>query len=399
MLSTLHRYVLWELVRSFVLSFAALVAVMLVGSIYRPLRHGIGFGDLLAFLPYLLPYLYAWVLPAAMLAACVMTYGRLSAENELTAICTSGVPLRYACYPAFLLALILTALAIPLNDWLIPYCRVLKERELRTAFLEEPFRATGLGQVTTKIGGYKIYVESVQGDLLHNVVVIEPKDKPAPAPPADDAMAPGAATPPAAEKDVPTSSEISVYRAEYARYSVDPDERTIRIVLQEAACTIVTPGRPAPGWFNLTAKEQVIAIPTLEAATVNFGRPSNSTTAQLLHKAAELERERLTSPEPRKKLQRDIARTLTEVRLREALSFATIALCLVGIPLGIWMRQSNRLRSFAVAIVVFLLLYGMIAGGEGLATARRLSPRLALWTPDALTGAFGLAMLLYTFRR
>ena len=36
MLTIIHRYVLWELVRSFVLSFAALVGVMLIGAIYKP---------------------------------------------------------------------------------------------------------------------------------------------------------------------------------------------------------------------------------------------------------------------------------------------------------------------------------------------------------------------------
>ena len=42
MLSILHRYVLWELVRGFVISFAALTGMMLLGSLYKPLRLGVG---------------------------------------------------------------------------------------------------------------------------------------------------------------------------------------------------------------------------------------------------------------------------------------------------------------------------------------------------------------------
>jgi len=402
MLSILHRYVLWELIRSFVLSFAALVGVMLVGAVYKPLRHGISLGDLASFLPYVLPLLYAWVIPAAMLSACVMSYGRLSADNELKAICASGIPLRYACYPALLLAIALTCIAIPLNDWLIPYCDLLKDRELRAIFLKEPFRVSMLGgQITIKIGGYKIYVESVQGNRLHNVIVIEPKDADrAGAGKKEKKDAAKEATGRKARREAPSdeTAEVNVYRAQQADYSIDKDGRRIRIVLRQAQCNIVMPDRRATGWFELTADEQVKDIPTTEG-DASFLRRSNQTTEQLLLLARERRRDLAAGKQPRKMIEGDLTRVLTEVRVREALAFATIALCLAGVPLGIWMRRQNRLASFGVAVVVFLTLYAMLVGGEGLALDGQLPPRVALWTPDILTGSLGVGMLLHQFRR
>jgi len=401
MLSILHRYVLRELLRSFVLSLGALTAFMLLGSIYKPLTHGVGFSHLARFMPYMLPYLFTWVAPASLLAACVMTYGRLSAENELTATSASGIPARYMCYPAFLVALVLTAAVIPLNDWLIPVCNVRREAVLRRIFLEQPFRVSMLaGQITTKIGGYKIYVESVDGDTLNNVVVIEPRG--------DVGESPG--RPPAGgtrrrstkkSREAPAeSSEVNVYRARQAHYSIDDDARTIRIVLKDAQYTIVTPGRRSTGWVGMTADQQVLAIPATETE-VDFGRRSNLTTPALRARAAE-QRSALAeaaSAGESARLRRTLTHTLTEVHLRAVLSFSILALSLVGVPLGIWMRRESRLASFAVAVIVFLLLYATIIGGEGLALQERLPPRVALWTPNAVTGAIGIGLFLRVDRR
>jgi len=390
MLRILHRYVLWELVRNFATSFGALVAIVLVGAVYKPLRHGVGLGELLRFLPYLLPYLYAWVLPAAILASCVMTYGRLAADNELTAVCASGVPLWHMCYPALALALTLTLVAIPLNDWLIPHSRVVQEREVRDLVLKEPFRVGGLaGQFTTKVGPYKVYVEEVRGKKLLNVVVIAPKEALRPTTPGTK--------PPQNAGNTQDTGEISVYRAEHATYSISPDGRSLEIELKDARCTIVTPGKRALRWFDLTAGQQKIPIPVDDIEDVDFERRSNLPTTELLRRIAALRQQDVCSQSGQ--APPTLAKLETEVRLREALSFSSLALCLVGIPLGMVVRRHSRLASFAIAVVVFLMLYGMIAGGRGLAEDGRLSARVALWTPDALVGAAGAAMLVRLFRR
>jgi len=389
MLRILHRYVLWELVRNFATSFGALVAIVLVGAVYKPLRHGVGFGELVRFLPYLLPYLYAWVIPAAALASCVMTYGRLAADNELTAISASGVPLWHVCYPAFGLALVLTLVAIPLNDWLIPHSRVIREREIRELVMKKPFRVGGLaGQFTTKIGPYKVYVEEVRGKDLRNVVVIAPKAATVDGRPDKQPPRGGGGGEEAGE------GEISVYRAEHATYSISPDGRTLEIELKDARCTIVTPGKRALRWFDLTAGEQKIPIPVEDIEDVNLERRSNLPTSELVRRISVLRRGRAG-----RAARVVLAKLQAEVRLREALAFASLSLCLVGIPLGMVIRRHSRLASFAVAVVVFLVLYAMIAGGSGLAEDGRLPARLALWTPDALVGLGGVAMMAVRFRR
>lgn len=403
MLSIIHRYVLWELIRSFIMSFAILVAVMVLGSIYRPLRIGVSLEDLARFVPYVLPHLYAWVMPAAALSACVMTYGRLSADNELTAMAASGIPLRYVCYPAIVFAIVLTTVSLPLNDQLIPYSSIARDQELHRMLIKEPFRVSLLGSdITTKIGNYKLYVESVQGNILRNVVVIEPKQSegpPAPkgAPPSPTPRGGAAPHKPKPDTAPEQGSEVTVYRAESATYSVNPAQRKIRIVLHNAQCVMVVPGRSARSWVEITAEEQVKDIPMMDTE-VNFERRPNLTTRQLLLRAREWAR-KAAAGGPRAGLyQKERTHDLTDVRMREAMAFSTLALCFVGVPLGIRLRRQSRLASFAVSVIVYLLLYAMILGGQGMAWDQRLAPWIALWTPDFLAGLAGTGMLLQAFR-
>jgi len=393
MVSILHRYVLRQLIRSFVMSLLVLTIVMVLGAIYRPLRHGLGFVHLARFLPYMLPHLLAWVIPAATLAACVMTYGRLSADSELIATSVSGIPLRYMVYPTIATAAVLTAATIPLNGWIIPRCRARKRAELQRIFLEEPFRISLIGgQETIEIGDHKIYIESVEGNTLHNVLVIAPREG----------------------KDTPSSSgarprgkgdgsrDVYVYRAQQARYTVDPEAHAIRIVLEQADYTIVQPERKALQWLGLKAEQQVLTIRTEDPLRkLHERKRSNLTRPELNERAAQQRRElaSATGAGERAALETGLTRTLTELYLRDALAFSTLALSFVGVPLGIWIRRESRLASFAIAVFVFLLLYALIAGGEGLALRQRLAPHVALWTPDALTAALGIAMLLHLFRR
>jgi len=219
----------------------------------------------------------------------------------------------------------------------VPRSALLRERELRRIFVEEPFRISLLGsQATTRVGGYKIYVESVEGNTLHNVVVIEPKQS--------EREARKRARAGIEESDSEQGSEVNVYRAESATYSVDPARREMTIHLHNGQCVMVLPGRSARQWVEITYEEQKQVVPLADAEP-NLERRSNMTTGQLLARARERRCDLARKSGPTAPLRRELARDVSEVRLREALSFATLALCCVGVPLGIWMRRQSRLAS------------------------------------------------------
>src|SRR5258705_12245872 len=61
------------------------------------------------FILLVMPYVLSFSLPMAMLAAALLVFGRMSADNEITAIRASGVGLGRVGSPVILRALLMTA--------------------------------------------------------------------------------------------------------------------------------------------------------------------------------------------------------------------------------------------------------------------------------------------------
>jgi len=101
---TLFRYVFMEMLRALAvaLSWLLLIGLLVVflRSRFTDAGRLLGLRECLAGLIVVIPYLFGFLLPLAMLAAAVSAFGRLSANNELTAMRASGLsPLAVAAAP------------------------------------------------------------------------------------------------------------------------------------------------------------------------------------------------------------------------------------------------------------------------------------------------------------
>src|SRR3982751_6323595 len=101
---TLFFYIFKDLFRIFMMTSGALAGIMSFGGLLRPLtEHGLDASQVGKMLTYLTPAMTAYSFPVAALFAATMVYGRLSADNELTACRAGGISLLSVAVPAFLL--------------------------------------------------------------------------------------------------------------------------------------------------------------------------------------------------------------------------------------------------------------------------------------------------------
>lgn len=115
----LQKYVLKELLRGFLLTAIALTCMMgFGGGVMDMLRsQGITAHEMLTLMVYLIPFVLAYSLPIAALFSTTITYGRLSADNEINACRASGVNI----YRLFVPAIILSILVSGITFWLVNY--------------------------------------------------------------------------------------------------------------------------------------------------------------------------------------------------------------------------------------------------------------------------------------
>ena len=105
MVMRLERSVLSELAQSFGMAVVALTALLLIEMVYQVVLQGLPLASLVKFIPLMVPYALPWTIPAAFVAACIMTYSRMAGSNELTVVRVEDLEaLELAEYDAVILA-------------------------------------------------------------------------------------------------------------------------------------------------------------------------------------------------------------------------------------------------------------------------------------------------------
>jgi len=121
-LTTLHSYILRELLKTTALTVTALTALITLGGGIFNLLHvqGISASDFVGMLPFLVPIVFTLVLPAAALFAATLVYGRLAADNELTACRAAGINIHRLFFTAGLLAVFIAAFGLLMANFVLP---------------------------------------------------------------------------------------------------------------------------------------------------------------------------------------------------------------------------------------------------------------------------------------
>src|SRR5438105_2265416 len=121
MSQTLFYYIFKDLIKFFGLTSGALAGIMSFGGLLRPLtQHGLDASQVGRMLMYFMPAMSTYSLPIAALFATTMVYGRLSADNELTAMRAGGISYWAIATPALLLGLVVAIASLLLLCFLVP---------------------------------------------------------------------------------------------------------------------------------------------------------------------------------------------------------------------------------------------------------------------------------------
>jgi len=94
---------------------------MSFGALLRPLtEHGLDSSQVAQILGYLMPAMTTYSLPIAALFAATMVYGRLSADNEITAVRAAGIRHLTIAIPALVMGLLVSMVSILFLCFVVP---------------------------------------------------------------------------------------------------------------------------------------------------------------------------------------------------------------------------------------------------------------------------------------
>lgn len=172
----LQRYLVKEWFRTFLPSLACFEFLMFLGFAIQLLHKGLDIIALRILIPHLFIQALPYSIPASLLTATSMTYGRMSADHEIIAIQTSGIHIHKIITPVLVIGTIFSVMALALSSEILPRsCYkiiLLQERAINNIL------AGRLATFQKKINlhPYQIYIGSVEDNVNKDIAVIEYAD-------------------------------------------------------------------------------------------------------------------------------------------------------------------------------------------------------------------------------
>ena len=167
-MKTLHRYLMREVLATLGMTVLVFTFILLLGSVLKevlPLivSQNASLWLIVKAIALLLPFVLAFALPMGMLAACLLVFGRFSADHELTAARANGISLIALVTPVLLIGALMSGVGGLMNLQIAPQCRVAFKRLLPRLAVENPMLLLTEGRYIKDFPGYVIYVGKKSG--------------------------------------------------------------------------------------------------------------------------------------------------------------------------------------------------------------------------------------------
>ena len=344
----LDRYLLGEVLPPLGAGLAsltfALVAARLPRLIELIINHGLGLIEILRMMGYIVPSFLEATFPMTILLGVLLGFGRLSGDQELTAIRACGVSLYRLAAPIMVFALV----AFPLECWLAFDVRPWANRKLG-AEIYRVISTQAMAGLKEKIfndhfPGLLMYVDDIRppATTMSGVMITDSRD-------------------PGHPSTIIARSGVFV-----------PDEARRQITLRLVDGSVFGADPKSEGYHYTSFRFYDVAIRPIEhmAAFVPTGAKEMG-----YHKLkAEIAAARRAG-KPDFVAETELARKFSA-------PFATVLFAVLGVSLGIKPARAGQSERFALSVALFFLYFILMRVGQSLAEAGRVSAAVAMAFPD-----------------
>ena len=357
---TLSRYLLSEILPPFLLGLLTFTFILLIARILKLVElivtRGIPLTQVGRLLTLILPTFLELTLPMAFLLAILLGLGRLSGDQELLALKSSGVSPQQILLPLTFVAASVALVTLLLTTWVRPAAQVALKNELYdiaktrigTALREKVFN--------DDFPNILIYVEEIipPGNVAQGILIIDKRET---------------------AKDNIIFGKVGL---------INTEEQTHTLSLRLFDGSIYERDRTRSGFSQTNFNIYDFKLDLDEfigPAKMKDAGPKEMSLGRLVKTIDEKQAAGIVAtPE------------LMEFHQRIAFSFAPIVFCLLGVSLSLLPRTSRANRSWGVAlcIVWLVIYYALLSLGKALGERGAFHPFVALWFPNIVVGVISL---------
>ncbi|MFP4442092.1 MAG: LptF/LptG family permease [Spirochaetia bacterium] len=367
---------------------------------------------------YMLPQVVALVFPFSTLVSALMALGRLSSDNELIAMQTSGIPRGRIFLPMLFIGLILSVTSFVINDYFLPLGNINFSRLYRKLIYSNP-------ELELESNTIKKYQDRIiiTGDVsegnIDDILIIDRAEG------TSDQRIISAASAALGEGETEfgTGAEegvISLRLTDVESHSVDLKKdgafdhaaasgMIYNILLKDLSFALFNPTAREMSSYDvyIDIQEQAAKLETLRQNQKKKAVLAEFAFIQLYHEMAkavgnntsieralgDLQKE-LTAVRQEKERQ-ITSRTLQITRLeffkKFSIPFACIVFVVFAFPVGLLTRKSGRSVGFGIGLIISVLYWGLLIGFHTFGIQQPdFPPFLAMWMPNIVIFILGI---------
>lgn len=354
-----NKYLLKELAGPFFGSLLVSTAILAAGNFVQTadmvINRGVDLLQMVKIFLCFLPYVLIFTIPISVLSAVLLGFGRLSGDNEFTTLRTSGMSLIKVVVPALICGFIISLASVPLNDEILPQSEFTARKLVREAGMQSPTALIEPGVFIRGFQNYIVFTHGVQGDVLQDIRIYQPR------------------------RDQATRTIV----AKKGRIIPLPEEDKIRLHLIDGTADEIAPQSPEE-FYKLSFKDYYMTLSLADTVDIS----------SIQKKAREKSIEEL-SAEIRELKEDNISVIPLRIELHKkiALAFSNFVFVLIGIPLAVTTHRREKFFGFAMAMLLFLIYWGIMLGGIAFSIRGLIPPWAGVWLANILLFAIGVFLL------
>lgn len=360
MKKTLYLYILKEITVPFLLGFAVFTFVLLMGRFMKladlVIAKGVPVSDVARLLLYMLPSFSFITIPMAFLLALLLAFGRLSADNEITALKSGGISLYGILTPVFFFAFLAYLATSVITVYALPWGNTAFKTLLYNAINVRVNISLKDQVFNDEFPGLVIYVARYDesNHQISGVLIYDERN----------------------------AKEPSTIFAQRGMIMTDPKKKALRLRLTDGGIHRM----------QGTAYYQLMEFDSYDLSVSFDQKYKIVPTVNELDMTFDELRHAMTIPGVAPNVLRDLR---LEFHRRLAFPFACFVFALIGVPLGLQNRRSGKSSGFSLCLAVLLTYYIVLSIGKSLGQNALVSPAIAMWIPNLLFISLGI----YLFKK
>ena len=422
----------------FFFSLLMITFLLFINFLLRAIDRFLGKGlEILTILEYLflnLAWIIALSVPMAVLLSTLMTFGRLSEDNEINAMRASGISFLSILKAPIMFGITVATLLIVFNNFILPDMNFHARLLSGDIYRKRPGMNIEPGVFLDNLPDYSMIIGGKKGELMSDVRIFSKGQQES----QTSIHSKTGKLSTLSDAFLLTLFDGEIHEIEnkdYANYRriifethkiiIPADdillnrrdssnrtdrEMTIPMIMDkvsnyEKKLRVVK--TRLKGAFYRTLGDSIIPTSIEEGlATVLNAKDSINADKTIIKSALHKKNRQLRSLERQIKNEFGLINSYlkgrnkytVEAHKKFSIPFACILFVLLGAPLGVMAKRGGFAVSTSLSFGFFLLYYILLIGGEELADRNQVSPEIGMWAPNAVLLTVALYLILHTVR-